>query len=256
MATSDVLDLALRIWPQARDGGAAGDPGLLDTLLSTQGQPGAPGYEGGVRGTFACFPPGEPASFVLPSGERTGGDGDARLIAHMLVTRVLLAAGLHVDRRVQRAMADTYAVTWAVRGARDASPLALATSLWLVALDPLRVSDQPLPIDWAPAAYQDPERWDLDYRLFSHYDIHERALDWVAYASAAAGRIPGCSIWTVVEPLLRFGEDQRAQIALGQFVTLAARGEADEGPVPAAAMLERARVEALLRAHLAAARQG
>ena len=56
----------------------------------------------------------------------------------------------------------------------------------------------------------------------------------------------------MVEPLLRF-EDQRTQIALGQFATLAARGE-NEAPVPAAAMLDRARVEALLRAHLAAAR--
>ncbi|RJQ07731.1 MAG: hypothetical protein C4558_09190 [Dehalococcoidia bacterium] len=92
----------------------------------------------------------------------------------------------------------------------------------------------------------------MGYRLFSHYDIHQRALDWVAYTSAAPGRHPGCSVWTVVEPLLRF-DDQRAQIALGQFATLAARGE-DDAPVPAAAMLDRARVEALLRAHLAAAR--
>lgn len=253
MTTSNTLDLALRLWPQVRDGGPVDDPTLLDTLLATQGQPGAPGYDGDVRGTFACFPPDESASFVLPSGERPRDDADARYLAHLMVTRVLLGAGLHVDRRVQRAMADAYAVTWAVRGVLDASPLALATSLWLIALDPLRLSDQPLAIDWTPPAYQDAARWDLDYRLFSHYDIHQRALDWVAYASAAAGRIPGCSVWTIVEPLLRF-DDQRAQIALGQFATLAARGEADEGPVPAAAMLDRARVEALLRAHLAAAR--
>ena len=252
MTTSNTLDLALRLWPQVRDSGAVDDPTLLDALLATQGQPGAPGFEGGVRGTFACFPAGESAAFTLPSGEQPRDDADARLIAHILVTRVLLGAGLHVDRRVQRAMADAYAVTWTVRGVLDASPLALATSLWLIALDPLRISDQPLAIDWTPAAYQDAERWDMDYRLFSHYDIHQRALDWVGYASAAPGRHPGCSAWTVVEPLLRF-EDQRTQIALGQFATLAARGE-DEAPVPAAAMLDRARVEALLRAHLAAAR--
>lgn len=252
MTTSNTLDLALRLWPQVRDGGGVDDPALLDALLATQGQPGASGFEGGVRGTFECFPPAEAASFTLPSGEQPRDDADARLIAHILVTRVLLGAGLHVDRRVQRAMADAYAVTWTVRGVLDASPLALATSLWLVALDPLRISDQPLAIDWTPPAYQDAERWDLDYRLFSHYDIHQRALDWTAYASAAPGRHPGVSVWTVVEPLLRF-DDQRAQIALGQFATLAARGE-DEAPVPAAAMLDRARVEALLRAHLAAAR--
>lgn len=253
MTTSTTLDLALRLWPQVRDSGTVDDPSLLDSLLATQGQPGAPGYEGGVRGTFACFPPDGPATFTLPSGEQPRDDRDARLIAHILVTRVLLGAGLHVDRRVQRAMADTYAVTWTVRGALDASPLALANSLWLIALDPLQVSDQPLAIDWTPTAYQDAERWEMDYRLFSHYDIHQRALDWVAYASAAPGRHPGCSVWTVVEPLLRI-DDQRAQIALGQFATLAARGE-DEAPVAAAAMLDRARVEALLRAHLAAARQ-
>lgn len=153
---------------------------------------------------------------------------------------------------MQRALADAHAIIWTARGTLQASPLALATSLWLVALDPLQVSDQPLAIDWTPEVFQDPERWDLEYRLFSHYDIHQRALDWVAYASGAPRRHPGCSAWTVVEPLLRF-DDQRAQIALGQFATLAARGE-DEAPALAAAMLDRARVEALLRAHLAAAR--
>ena len=116
MTTSNTLDLALRLWPQVRDSGAVDDPTLLDALLATQGQPGAPGFEGGVRGTFACFPPGESAAFTLPSGEQPRDDADARLIAHILVTRVLLGAGLHVDRRVQRAMADAYAVTWTVRG--------------------------------------------------------------------------------------------------------------------------------------------
>ncbi len=254
MTTSSTLDLALRLWPQVRDSGRVDDASLLDELLAAQGRPGAPGYEGGVRGTFACFGPDEPAAFTLPGGERPRDDADARLIAHILVTRVLLGAGLHVDRRIQRAMADAYAVTWTARGVLDASPLALGTSLWLIALDPLQISDQPLAIDWTPSAYQDARRWNLDYRLFSHYDIHQRALDWVAYASGASGRHAGCSVWTLVEPLLRF-DDQRAQIALGQFATLAAGGEDEDGaPVPAAAMLERARVEALLRAHLAAAR--
>lgn len=252
MSTSPNLDLALRLWPQVRDSGTVDDPAFLDALLASQGKPGAAGYEGGILGTFACFQPDEVAAFTLPSGEQTRDDQDARLLAHILVTRVLLGAGLHVDGRVQRALADAHATIWTPRGVLQPSSLVLATSLWLIALDPLQISDQPLAIDWTAEAYQDTERWDLEYRLFSHYDIHQRALDWVAYASAAPGRIPGCSAWTVVEPLLRF-DDQRAQIALGQFATLAARGE-DEAPVPAAAVLDRARVEALLRAHLAAAR--
>lgn len=244
---SPVLDLAIRLWPQVRDRAAVDDPNDLDTLLGAQGQSGAPGYEGGVRRTFACFAPDEPAAFVLPSGERPRDDADARLLAHLLVTRVLLGAGLSVDRRVQAAVGDAYAMTWAVRGAYDASPLALATSMWLAALDPDQASDRPLAIDWTPAAYQDAGRWDVDYRLFSHYDIRERMLDWASYASVSPARHPGCSVWTIVEPLLRI-PDQRAQIALGQFTDQEA--ESDE-PVPAAAMLDRARVAGLLRAYLA-----
>jgi hypothetical protein len=55
MVNSKVLDLALRLWPQVRDRGQVDDPADLDLLLATQGQPGAFGYEGGVRGTFAAF---------------------------------------------------------------------------------------------------------------------------------------------------------------------------------------------------------
>ena len=251
MSTSPILDLAIRLWPQVRDRGAVDDPNDLDALLAAQGRPGAPGAEHGVRHTFACFPPGgaagEEATFVLPTGERPRDDADARLIAHLLVTRVLLGAGLSVDRRVQGAMGDAYAMTWAVRGGYDASPLALATSMWLAALDPQQSSDRPLTIDWSPALYQDAERWDLDYRLFSHYDIRERMMDWVSYASVAPSRHPGCSIWTLAEPLMRI-PDQRAQIALGQLAEAA--DEAEEAP-PAAAMLDRARIAALLRAYTA-----
>ena len=249
MSTSTTLDLALRLWPRLRDGGAVDDPADLDTLLAAQGQPGAPGYDGGVRRTFACFPPGEQATFTLPTGERPRDDADARLLAHILVTRTLLGAGLAVDRRVQAAQGDAYAMTWAVRGDYDASPLTLAASLWLIALDPQRLSDHPLTIDWSPAHYQGAARWDLEYRLFSHYDIRERALDWVAYASVAPARHPGCSIWTIVEPLLRLS-DGRSALALAQFAE--ASDTVDE-EAPAAAMLERARIAALLRAFVAQA---
>lgn len=250
MSASSTLDLALRLWPPLRDRGAVDDPADLDTLLAAQGLPGAPGEEGGVRHTFACFPPGAAATFALPAGERPRDDADARLLAHLLVTRTLLAAGLAIDRRVLAAQGDASAMTWAVRGEYSASPLALATSLWLIALDPLAASDRPLAIEWSPPYYQDAARWDLEYRLHSHYDIRERALDWVAYASVSSARHPGCSLWTIVEPLLRFG-DGRSQIALAQFAEAAdAAGE----EAPAAAMLERARVAALLRAFLAQGR--
>lgn len=243
---SPALELALRLWPQVRDRGAVDDPNDLDVLLATQGQPGAPGVEQGVQRTFACFPPDETATFLLSTGERPRDDADARLIAHLLVTRTLLGAGLSVDRRVQGAVGDAYAMTWAVRGAYDASPLALATSIWLIALDPQQASDRPLPIDWSAPYYQDAARWDTDYRLFSHYDIRERALDWVSFASVEPARHPGCSIWTLVEPLMRV-PDARAHMALAQFGE--ASDEAEES-IPAAAMLERARIAALLRAYV------
>ena len=248
MSTSPVLDLAIRLWPQVRDRGAVDDPNDLDTLLAAQGHPGAPGYDGGVRRTFACFPPDEDATFVLSTGERSRDDAEARLIAHILVTRTLIGAGLSVDRRVQGALGDAYAMTWAVQGAYDASPLVLASSIWLAAVDPQQSSDHPLSIDWAPAYYQDAERWDVEYRLFSHYDIRERMLDWVTFASGATSRHPGCSVWTLVEPLMRI-TDARAPIALMQFGE--ASDEESEEPVPAAAMLDRARISALLRAYLA-----
>ena len=247
MSTSTILDLAIQLWPQVRDRGTVEDPNDLDTLLAAQGQPGAPGFAGGVARTFACFAPDEEATFVLPSGEHPRDDADARLIAHILVTRTLLGAGLSVDRRVQGAMGAAYAVTWAVGGAYDASPLALAASIWIAALDPQQSSDRPLPIDWSAAYYQDAARWDVQYRLFSHYDIRERMLDWVSYASASPARHPGCSVWTLAEPLMRV-PDARAQMALALF---AEASDETEEAVPAVAMLDRARVAALLRAYVA-----
>jgi len=246
----EILDLAMKLWPQVRDSGRVDDPAALDVLLAAQGQPGASGYDGGVRGTFACFAPGEEATFVLPTGERPRDDAEARLLAHILVTRVLLGAGLHVDRRVQRAVGDAYAVTWCVRGAYEASPLVLAGTLWLIALDPLWKSDRPIPIDWTPAAYQDATRWDTEYRLFSHYDIRERALDWTAFASIDPARHPGASVWTIVEPLLRIADD-RAYQALASCSEASDEAES----IPAAAMLERGRIEGLLRAFAAQSRQ-
>ncbi|MDA0365712.1 MAG: hypothetical protein O3B31_04585 [Chloroflexi bacterium] len=246
MSDRPILDLALRLWPGVRDSGAVEDPTDLDTLLDAQGRPGAVGYELGVRGTFACFPVDQPATLTLATGETVASDAEARFIAHLLVTRTLLGAGMHVDERVTAAICDAYALSWTAKSGAPYSqtPLALAVSLWLIALDPLSDSDRPLPIDWSPAGYHDPARWDLAYRLFSHYDIRERATDWAAYVSAEPGRHDGCSTFAIIEPLLRMASDARARIALAQL----SEADGGGGRAPAAAMLERGRIAALLQA--------
>lgn len=241
------LALALKLWPSVRDLGAVEDPADLDRLMDSLGQPGAPGYECGVRNTFACFAPDEAASLTLPTGETTTSDEEARFIGHVLVTRALLGAGLHVDQRVVGAMGAAYALSWTALGGRyGQTPLALATSLWLIAFDPLRISDRPIPIDWDADCFNDPDRWDLDYRLFSHYDISESAIDWAVYVAGAADRREGCSIYSIVEPLLRM-EDSRVDLALS---TYGHAQDAVSASAPAAAMLERGRIAALLQGHL------
>jgi hypothetical protein len=248
VADHEALTLALALWPAARDGGAVEDPSALDQLLATLGQPGAAGYECGLRSTFACFSPDEDAAITLPTGEHTTSDEEARFIAHVLVTRTLLAAGLHVDPRVTAAMGATYALSWTAAGGRyGQTPIALATSLWLVALDPLSISDRPITIDWDFPCFQDSERWDLDYRLFSHYDIRENAIDWAVYASGSPDRREGCSVYSLVEPLLRMDEDNRVRIALGAY---AQAQDAAAESAPAAAMLERGRIAAMLQGHI------
>lgn len=249
MPDSDILELALRLWPRVRDGDGVEDPADLDRLLGAQGQPGAPGHECGLRHTFACFAPETEARFALPSGEEPASDESARFIAHLLVTRTLLAAGLSIDERVTGAMCDAYALSWCTAGGGDyhQTPLALAVSLWLVALDPLSASDQPLPIDFSAECFRQRDHWDPEYRLFSHYDIRERGLDWAMYVSADPQRHAGASVWTIIEPLLRLEQDGRVRMTLGQFAEAADTGGER---APAAAMLERNRVAELLRAHL------
>ena len=252
---SEVLALAMRLWPQARDRGSVDDPADLDRLLEAQGLPGAPGQDCGLRHTFACFPPGTEAALTLPTGEQPHSDESARFTAHLLVTRTLLAAGLAIDERVSGAMCDAYALSWTTRdgGHHHQPPLALATSLWLIALDPLSASDRPLPIDWSAQCFRQHDYWDAEERLFSHYDMRERALDWAMYVSTDAQRHAGVSVWTIVEPLLRLGQDSRVRMALGRFAEAA---DAGGERAPAAAMLERNRISGLLRDHLASARGG
>jgi hypothetical protein len=246
MSERGLVELALRLWPQAREDSRVDDPADLDRLLDAIGQPGAPGYEGGLRNTFACFGPDEAAEVVLPSGERSASDAEARFLAHLLVTRTLLAVGLSVDERVVGAMTEAHALSWLTADGYHQTPLSLATSLWLVVLDPLSNSDRPLPIDWSAPCFQEWGWWDAEERLFSHYDVRERALDWSAYISYDRERHAGVSRWTIVEPLLRLEQDTRARLALSQF---AAGDDAGER-APAMAMLERNRVAGMLRGYL------
>lgn len=246
MPDSELVSLALRLWPGIRDRGTVDDPSDLDRLMDAQGLPGAPGVERGLRYTFACFPPDVAASLTLPTGERIEDDADARYIAHLLVTRTLLGVGLAVDERVLGALTEAHALSWVATGGGNyhQSPVALAVSLWLVVLDPLSDSDRPLPIDWTADLYNDVARWDPDERLFSHYDLRERALDWAAYISYDASRHAGVSRWTVMEPLLRMERDVRARLALSQLLSADDTGER----APASAMLERNRIAGIVRA--------
>lgn len=246
MASSEILELALRLWPQARDQGTVDRPDDLDRLIEAQGLPGAPGYECGLRSTFACFGPDEEAAFTLPAGEQPASDEAARFLAHLIVTRTLLAVGLSVDERVEAAMTAAHAWSWATSGGGNhhREPLALATSLWLIALDPDSASDRPLAIDWSAGCFQG-DWWDPEERLFSHYDIRERGLDWAAYVSYDPARHAGCSIWTIVEPLLRLEQDTRARLALAQLSAASDVGQRAN----AAAMLERNRVAGMLRGY-------
>ena len=102
-----------------------------------------------------------------------------------------LAAGIGVDARVSQAMGTVHAFTWTTEGGGHyhTTPLTLAASLWLVALDSLAGDARPLPIDWSAGCF---ERawWDPDYRLFSHYDVRERALDWATHGRPGETRTP------------------------------------------------------------------
>jgi hypothetical protein len=250
MSESEIIDLALRLWPQVRDSGRVDDPSDLDILLETQNQPGAIRRECGQQYTFACFAPDADAALTLPTGETAEGD-DARFIGHLLVTRTLLGAGLSIDERVLGAMCDAYSYSWTISsgGNYRQSSLALATLLWLSALDPNSGSDRPLPIEWDADCFTSDDRWDPDYRLFSHYDMRERGLDWTMYLSANAERLSGVSVWSIVEPLLRMGQESSARLALAQFAEVSDSGSERAG---AAAMLERSRVATMLREYLSA----
>ncbi len=183
----------------------------------------------------------EDTQVEIPVQQWRGAGRDADGIRQPFVT--------DLNERVDGALTTAHALSWATSGGVNyyQEPLALATSLWLIALDPLSTSDRPLAIDWSPECYQG-ERWDPEERLVSHYDVRERALDWAVYVSYQPARHAGCSIWTIVEPLLRLEHDTRARLALGQLSTTNDPGQ----PANAAAMLERNRVAGLLRSYFGA----
>ena len=248
MEDKEIIELTLQLWPEARDSGHVSDPTMLDILLQTLGTKGALGYECGLRTTFSPLSQNDNlTTILLPTGEQTSTDElSTKIIANILITRTLLAAGLHVDERIIRSMADTYAFCWATKGdAIVVSPLARACSLWLIALDPSSASDKPLPVSWDAECFNNPQIWDTDYRLISHYDVRERAMDWVVFASGNAARRDGCSRWTIIEPLLRLKDDSRTRIALSAY---AESEDAVETNASAALMLERGRISNLLNA--------
>ncbi|MFN8638404.1 MAG: hypothetical protein U0360_02865 [Dehalococcoidia bacterium] len=194
---------------------------------------------------FACFGNyGTPRRSTPPTESDSGDDAAGRFIAHVLVTRVLLAAGLSIDPRVTEAPCAPCPVVGRGWHGLPPEPARARDRAWLPALDPDSSSDRPLPIDWTADCFRDAERWDPEYRLFSHYDVRERALDWAVYASSRPERREGVSMWTIVEPLLRMERDSRASIAR------AVRGQRglSSAACPAQAflaMLERRRIAAL-----------
>ena len=248
MKDKETIELALQLWPEARDVGYVSDPTMLDILLQTLGTKCALGYECGLRTTFSPSSQSNNLPHImLPTGEKTSTDElNTRLIANIIITRTLLAAGLHVDERITSSMADTYAFCWAPKdNAIAVSPLARACSLWLIALDPASASDKPLPVSWNAECFNNPRIWDTDYRLISHYDVRERAMDWVVFVSGSPVRRDGCSRWTIIEPLLRLKDDSRTRIALSAY---AESQDAVETNASAASMLERGRIANLLNA--------
>ncbi len=211
------IDIALEIWPVLRNGNNLEDLSHLDILLESRGISTAYGRTEGISATFGGFVEPVYSSITLPTGETTSSLEEAKLLCHIIVTRTLMSAGLDVDRRVQEAMGQAYANTWCVRGDYNTTPLVLGTSLWLIALDSQNHSDTPLPIDWNASMYENSMIWDTEYRLFSHYDIKERALDWAVHVSHENERHRGCSRWNIIEPLLRI-EDERAELAVANFL--------------------------------------
>ena len=206
-------------WNQLRDTGSLNDTSILDILLSRIGMEGSPGYDCGIRSTFSVFPPNIDAELILPTGEKSESDEDARFIAHILALRLFLGAGLGFESRIVDAIANTYGLSWTkkIGGNYECSKVALANSIWLIALDPKPESDIPLDIDWSLPCFQNEHLWDKNYNLFSRYDIKERMLDWLVYMSADEKKLVEISIFSFLEPIIRMKYDSRVKMILSKF---------------------------------------
>ena len=217
-----LIDSIQSAWTEIRDNGSLSNVKILDQLLERIGQEGAPGYECGILDTFSVFSPSEDAKIILPTGEETNSDSEARFIANLLALRLFLAAGFIFDGKIISALASTYGLSWTrkIGGNYGHSSLSLAISLWLIGLDPKPESDEPFNINWNLQCFQNSELWDLDYNLFSRYDIKERMLDWCIYAVNNEAIMKDISIFTILEPLLLLQNDSRAKIVIDKFSDL------------------------------------
>tara|TARA_Y100001970_G_scaffold89710_1_gene113078 strand:+ start:9313 stop:10062 length:750 start_codon:yes stop_codon:yes gene_type:complete len=239
-----LIDSMQSAWAEVRDSGSLTNVGILDELLERIGKEGAPGYECGVINTFSVFSPDEDAKIILVTGEETSSDAEARFIGNLLAIRLFLAAGFIFDAKIISALSSTYGLSWTkkIGGNYGHSSLSLATSLWLIALDPKPESDEPFNIDWDLQCFNNDELWDLDYNLFSHYDIKERMLDWCIYAINNDDIIQDISIFTILEPLLHLQNDSRAKIVIDKFSDLNDHHESKS----ASAMVEKKRISDLV----------
>tara|TARA_Y100001970_G_C14249673_1_gene870854 strand:- start:3138 stop:3887 length:750 start_codon:yes stop_codon:yes gene_type:complete len=244
MENTALIDSMQSAWVEVRDTGSLSDVAILDQLLQRIGQEGAPGYECGVLDTFSIFDKNEDAKIILSTGEETTSDTEARFIGNLLAIRLFLAAGFIFDAKIISALASTYGLSWTkkIGGNYGHSSLSLSISLWLIALDPKPESDEPFNINWELECFQNNELWDLDYNLFSRYDIKERMLDWCIYAVNNEDTMRGISIFTILEPLLQLRNDSRAKIVIDKFSDLNDHHESKS----ASTLIEKKRISDLI----------
>ena len=95
-----LIDSMQFAWAEIRDNGSLSNVDILDQLLERIGQEGAPGYECGILDTFSVFSTSEDARIILPTGEETNSDSEARFIANLLALRLFLAAGFIFDGKI------------------------------------------------------------------------------------------------------------------------------------------------------------
>ena len=113
-------------------------------------------------------------------------------------------------------------MSWAKKSGNNYghSALSLATSIWLIALEPKPESDEPFPINWDIPCFDNPEIWNFEFNLHSRYDIRERILDWCILIVNDTTLINDVSIFSILEPILYMKNDSRAKLFLDKFSEL------------------------------------